>query len=114
MAERQVWKKRVEQWKRSGMTSAEFAARNGGFNPATLKYWKWELGREARRAKAPEKRARQVEFLELVQSSATSPASRPEPDFVLELDGGPYRIRVSPAFDVDGLRRLLSVLERRS
>ena len=44
---REEWAKRVERWRESGLTSAEFAAELG-INPRTLTYWKWVLGREAR------------------------------------------------------------------
>ncbi len=111
---RQVWKHRVEQWKRSGLTAQKFAAKKAGVNAATLKWWKWQLGREARArvtldaiaASAPPR------FIEVA-----APAPEPrlsegtESVFVLELEDGPYRIRVAPAFDAAGLRRLLAVLE---
>lgn len=104
MAERRIWKKRVDQWKRSGLTSAEFASRNGGCNPNTLKFWKWQLGREAREKRAPSK----VEFLEVPPPTVLP---RSDSALVVELDQRPYRIRLTADFSEDGLRRVLSVLE---
>lgn len=47
---REEWAKRVERWRDSGLKCAEFAA-EVGVNPRTLTYWKWILGKEARREK---------------------------------------------------------------
>lgn len=44
--EREEWAKRVERWRDSGLTTAEFAAELG-INPKTLTYWAWTLKREA-------------------------------------------------------------------
>ena len=43
---RDEWAKRVERWRDSGMTTAEFAAELG-INPRSLTYWAWTLKREA-------------------------------------------------------------------
>jgi hypothetical protein len=40
------WAKRVERWRDSGLTTAEFAA-PVGINAKTLTYWAWTLEREA-------------------------------------------------------------------
>jgi hypothetical protein len=44
---REEWAKRVERWKNSGLTAKEFAGELG-FNPRSLVFWKWQLGRAAR------------------------------------------------------------------
>jgi hypothetical protein len=44
---RKEWAKRVEHWRDSGLSCAEFAAELG-VNPRTLTYWKWMLNKEAR------------------------------------------------------------------
>ena len=44
--EREEWAKRVERWRDSGLTTAEFATELG-INPRTLTYWAWTLKREA-------------------------------------------------------------------
>jgi hypothetical protein len=43
---REAWARRVEEWKRSGLTAKQFADQRG-IKPATLKWWTWKLGREA-------------------------------------------------------------------
>jgi hypothetical protein len=117
---REEWAKRVERWRESGLTSAEFAAELG-INPRTLTYWKWVLGKEARGEKRewPSRksagRARRAAtrdaesktaLAELVEVHAASRDAR----FELELGAGRC-IRVPASFDATELRRLLDVLE---
>src|SRR5207248_3237360 len=56
---REEWTKRVERWRESGLTCAEFAAELG-INPRTLTYWKWMFAKEARGEKRawPKREAR--------------------------------------------------------
>ena len=37
----EAWGKRIERWRRSGLTAAQFGAREG-VNPHTLAFWKWK------------------------------------------------------------------------
>lgn len=97
---RAIWAKRVEQWKRSGLTGAEFAAQLG-VKEATLRHWKWQL---ERRLKSPG-----AEFIEVV---AARDALTAEPQ-ALEVVVGELRVVVPVGFDEDTLRRLLRVVESR-
>lgn len=45
---REAWAKRVERWKASGLTAAEFASRHG-IAATSLKWWKWRLGSRDRK-----------------------------------------------------------------
>ncbi len=116
---REEWAKRVERWRDSGLTTAEFAA-EVGVNPRTLTYWKWLLGKEGRgekrawpkrdndratRSKAPEIAAPTPGLIE-IQVAATSAW------FEVELRGG-QRLRIPAGFDAPTLCRLLDVLEVR-
>ena len=40
---REVWAKRVKQWKESGLTAKQYGA-EAGVKPETLVWWKWHLG----------------------------------------------------------------------
>jgi transposase-like protein len=60
---RELWLKRVERWKDSGLSAREFAA-EVGINAQTLSYWRWKLKKVA---KAPRKK--QVAFVEVVAGS---------------------------------------------
>jgi transposase-like protein len=123
---REEWAKRVERWRDSGLTAAEFAA-EVGVNPRTLSYWKWRLGskrgrslsskptkarskkasRSAARKKAAALAVRPLSFVEVTK--ATSALSG-EP-FEVELVSG-ERIRIPSSFDASSLSRLLDVLGR--
>jgi hypothetical protein len=99
MATRASWAARVHDRKRSGLTAAEYAAREG-LKAGTLKWWSSKLNRSAR------------------------PASRP-PVVEVALAGGRTgnalevmltsgaRVSVPMGFDEATLRRLLAVLEDR-
>jgi hypothetical protein len=121
---REEWAKRVERWRDSGLSCAEFSAELG-VNARTLTYWKWMLGKEARGEKRVWK-ARQARALRAPRAAASEP-SRSAPvvtglvevqaaprdgRFELELGAG-RRLRVPMSFDAADLRRLLDVLEAR-
>jgi hypothetical protein len=96
---REQWRERVAQWRTSGLTAREFAARNK-INAHTLRHWAWQLGRETGD----------------VTSLARVPAlievhARPAADDRFEIELGDRRVRVPPSFDADALRRLLAALE---
>jgi hypothetical protein len=96
---REQWEERVAQWRASGLTAREFAARNR-LKVHTLRHWAWKLGREtgdvASLARVPA----------LIEVHARAAA---DDRFEIELDG--RRVRVPPSFDPDALRRLLAALE---
>lgn len=120
---REEWAKRVDRWRSSGLTCAEFAA-EVGVNARTLTYWKWMLTKEARGEKRawPSRKAkkpRAPRAVVRVGPSSSSPAvagfvevetAPRDGRFELELGAG-RRLRVPPSFDAAELRRLLEVLE---
>jgi hypothetical protein len=112
---REEWAKRVERWRDSGLTTAEFAA-EVGINAKTLTYWAWTLKREAggTRRVWPAKKKR---------PAATPPAAsaRARPAFVeveshapqarFELEVRGRRLHIPKTFDAQQLRSLLAILE---
>jgi hypothetical protein len=108
---REVWAKRIERWRASGLTAEEFASEIG-VKGNTLRHWSWVLGRKrggsgdglARRARPAD-----VAFVE-VATPAPGSASM-EPLEVVVRDG--IRIRVPAAFDADALRRVIAAVEGR-
>ena len=117
---REEWAKRVERWRDSGLTCAEFAAELG-INPRTLTYWKWILGKAARgekrawpKRRAPSSPAEQASkeiaagAPELIEIQVVPSDTRIE----LELRGG-RRVRIPAGFDPKGLSQLLDLLEAR-
>lgn len=116
---REQWERRLERWQRSGLTTREFAAREG-LRPSTLAYWRWRLKAESKAelratfaggAEAgPRKRARsssssRAEFMavELVTASARG-------DEVEIIVDGALRVRVAPGFDEATLRSVVGIL----
>ena len=106
---REVWKRRVEAWGRSGLTAKQYAAQIGA-NPNTLAHWKWQLGAQARAARSGPRPA----FVEVVAAPRLAPAE-PAPGhegIELVLPSG-LRIRLPPDFDATALRRILDAVEGR-
>jgi transposase-like protein len=114
---REEWAKRVERWRDSGLTTAEFASELG-VNPRTLTYWKWLLGKEGRGEKRVWPKRRLEAPSRPPQIAAPTPGlieievGSIDMRFELELRGG-QRLRVPPGFDPVVLSRLLDVLEAR-
>lgn len=113
---REEWARRVERWRDSGLTTAEFAA-EVGISAKTLTYWAWTLKREATGEKRvwPAKKKRpgatpaaasakvQAPFVE-VSSQVGG-----QPRFELEVRG--RRLHIPHGFDAQQLSSLLRVLE---
>lgn len=122
---REVWVKRVERWRESGLTAKEYAA-EVGINANTLTHWRWQLrgaGRRKKGRRGAEGAPARVDWVEVVaapdgaiRSPATAmevaPAVRPGGWFELVVGRGRV-IRVPTDFDRDALDRLLAVVEAR-
>lgn len=99
---RDVWQRRVARWAKSGLSRAEFAAREG-VKPETLAWWRWALG-VAKPSTALVKR--EVAFVE-VEPVAIEPRERIE----VALSNGRV-VRVPSRFDEQELGRVLVIAER--
>lgn len=116
---REVWEKRVERWRDSGLTLKEFAAEIG-VNANTLAGWRWRPGAKVAVDGRHAVRSAPA-FVEVVATPAAAPrseASAPvlgagagEPLEVVLRSG--HRIRVPAQFDPGALRRVLDALEAR-
>ena len=102
---RETWAKRVERWRESGQSAAAFAAEIG-VSPTALSWWKWHLGKEATREKAP-KRSRKGAVSPLTFVEMSAPV-RNEPIEIVLPSG--VRIRVASNFDAAALDRVLDAL----
>lgn len=116
-ASREVWAKRVERWKDSGLTAKEFAAELD-VSPNSLTFWKWKLGKLANveatpprvsRKQGAAKRAKAAKFVELVPTATPHGPGAP---FELVFSGGMV-LRVARDFDEAALSRLVGVLRGR-
>ncbi len=101
---RELWRKRVERWRDSDLTAAEFAAEIGA-EVHTLKNWKYRLAKEAKARPAPRGKRRPSKkttprFVEV----PTLPSSR------IEIALGEMVIRVPVGFDRETLGKTLVVV----
>ena len=116
---REVWSKRIERWKDSGLTAAEFAAELG-ISAGSLKWWKWRLDA------APTAMTTSRPVPKKLRSSAITKTSTVRPLTFVEMTApgvadaplevvlpSSVLIRVRAGFDDVALGRLLDVLERR-
>jgi hypothetical protein len=115
---REVWAKRVERWKESGLTAKEFAT-EVGISPRSLAWWKWRLSAKTTKtlttaaAEKPRRRSRKatapvtpLTFVEMTSVVGSDPIE-------VVLTTG-VRIRLPSNFEAASFERLLGVLERRS
>jgi hypothetical protein len=112
---REEWAKRVERWRDSGLTTAEFAA-EVGINAKTLTYWAWTLKREATGAKRvwPAKKKRSAPAPAAASPKVHAPfvevsSQVGQQRFELEVRG--RRLHIPHGFDAQQLSSLLQVLE---
>jgi hypothetical protein len=112
---REVWAKRVERWRDSGLRLKEYAAEIG-VNANTLAGWRWRLGSPGAAAPA-DSQERRPAFLEIVAPGEARDAQREtaaldaEPLEIVLRSG--HRVRVPAMFDEAALRRVVAVLEAR-
>lgn len=122
---RATWEKRVERWRDSGLSAAEYS-RELGISARSLKWWGWKLSVDVQSV-APKKEPRKVRkvrsprrapatptvtpltFVEMAPA-AVAPAATPI-DIVLRTG---VQLRVSVGFDTPTLERVLDIVERRS
>ena len=120
-ATREVWTKRIERWKESGLSAKEFAAELG-IKSRTLTWWRWNLAtaptRKLLRNRSTSGAAKSIAITKPASASISpltfvemaAPVSTEALEVVLPTS---LRIRVRPGFDDTTLSRLLDVLERR-
>jgi hypothetical protein len=107
---REVWRQRVEEWKSSGLTAKEYAAK-AGVDPGTLAHWKWQFGAEARARGAPAPSPAIVEVVAASSVGWDAAGSCREPIELVLASG--MRIRLPPDFEAAALRRVLDTVEGR-
>ena len=100
-SKRDEWAKRVEKWKRSGLSAMAFAEREG-FNGYTLRWWACQLRRE------PMIENLRPKFVEVVVPASPLIAEPASLEVVVR-DG--VRVVVPINFDENTLRRVLRVVE---
>ena len=108
----EYWRELIEECSASGLTQGEFCDERG-VAVASLRWWKWELGRRDK-TRRPTKKAAAVTptgLLPVRIISAAPPERAPGNDscFEVVLPRG-ARIRVPQDFDAEALGRLITVV----
>jgi hypothetical protein len=98
------WKKRVEEWRESGQTSAEFCE-GKGYAANTLLHWSSRLGAGTGREDAMGTGLEQVRIARVIRSVAEPEAETP---IVVEVGGA--RVQVRRGCDAGALRQVLEML----
>ena len=105
-APREVWIKRVDRWRDSGLSAKEFAEQ-AGVDSDRLRHWKWRLAREGVEPKATSVESAAVSApLAFVEVTPTPPRGRDDEGIEILAPSG-FRIRVPERFDAETLRRVL-------
>jgi hypothetical protein len=112
---REEWAKRVERWKDSGLTAAEYAAETG-INAHSLSWWRWQLGSASKSASPAQRRARRPRVAATKTATPLTFVELTAPPIAEPLEvvlASSIRVRVPASFDAAALGRLLDVLEQR-
>ncbi|HMR06252.1 MAG TPA: hypothetical protein PKA88_10745 [Polyangiaceae bacterium] len=105
----ETWAKRVERWQDSGLTSEAFCS-EAGFNPRTLKYWKWRLGKAARSDAASARSAPRAKRTRVPRFVEVTPPPAPAADGQIEITVRSVTLRV-PAATSGELGRVVDALK---
>jgi len=109
------WSGLVARWKRSGLSSKEFAAK-AKVKEQSLRWWRWALGKKAQQGEiepiAPVEHSPAFLPVRIVQRGASEttvppPASREPVEIVVDAR---FVVRALPGFDETTMRRVLEIL----
>src|SRR5262245_53381500 len=109
-ADRETWAKRVERWKESELSAAQFAAELG-VSAKALSWWKWQLSR-GEKAKPARRRSRKRK-VGLSPMTFVEMTAAPRSDALEIVLPSGVRIRIPSPIDSDALGLVLDVLEKR-
>jgi hypothetical protein len=120
MADKTTWKRRVAEWRASGLTATQFAE-GRGYAPMTLTWWAWKLGQASRgenqRGRAEPAPAQRTEdaftFARVVLAKPSVPTQPPPDGTPVIIEHGGVRVRVGRGFDASVLAEVLTVLDAR-
>jgi hypothetical protein len=107
-ASREVWIKRIERWRDSGLGAKEFAEQVG-VDVDRLRHWKWQLGKENRATNAASADSTRSAPFPFVEVTPTPVEDRQDAIIEVVAPSG-FCVRVPARFDVDTLRRVLAVV----
>lgn len=111
------WAELVAGWEASGRTASSFAAEQG-IAEASLRWWKTELSRRARKQRArrspgPGRHGGPVAVARVLREGEAPPTAAERTTGSIELVLGGARVVVSPGFDAPLLREVVRALSDR-
>lgn len=98
---KEIWRKRVANWRASGETAEKYSA-GRGWSAGTLLWWSSRLGREA---PAPA-----VRMAQLVRSSPAHDRRETAGTIVVDLHDARVRVTVEPGADREAVVTILELL----
>ena len=98
------WQQRIERWRESGLTAAQFAVELG-INAGTLKFWQYKL-KKAKRAESAGEAPPKERKTSIAPAFVEVRTGGREARFELELSNGRL-LRVPEAFDAKALEPFL-------
>ena len=107
-ASREIWIKRIERWRESGLGAKEFAEQVG-VEVDPLRHWKWRLATEDRATNAASAASTTPAPFPFVEVTPT-PAENREDTIIEVVAPSGFCIRVPVRFDAETLRRVLAVV----
>lgn len=108
---REEWTAEVVRWRRSGLSSAEYAAEHG-LNRGRLMWWSWQLGAAAVDRAASRRCTAPAAFVPLRVREENLATEMVAPGGCIEVIlGNGRRIRVVGAVDAAGLARVITAVE---
>jgi hypothetical protein len=100
------WRRHVDRWRASGKSAAAYSAEHG-LKVWSLRYWSQRI-EEPARPDTPQGLAVRTVRLAQVRPKQTQRPGRA--DDAVQLSAGAFSLQVSPGFDRDALRDVLSVV----
>ena len=100
----------VKRWRRSGSSTAEFAAAEG-IKASTLSWWAWKLRLSERQPPEPRRsRGADLQALRLVPVQVVTPAPVAAAETAIEIATGSRIVRIRRGFDREVLATVLELL----
>ncbi len=103
MSDEAIWRKRVDEWRSSGLPTTRFTE-GRGYSASALRYWAKVLEKRAALTKAPPVRLARLVREDIVEGDGLGDAAR------IAIEVGRARVSVGRGFDRATLRAVLEIM----
>ena len=104
---REMWRERIEQYRSSGLTAAEWCEKNE-VNVHTLKTMISRLGMAQRKYKSSRDNKQNIQWVEMEPGNSTEEVSSKT---IIEVIVGSAKVNVAPGFDQKTFREVVKILK---